>query len=635
MAYERLSDNKEKMIKGDSLDAFVQNLTTLYKRQLSIRNAEDEMTFNEQVLAGNMSLEQQLDYRKEQMKRVADDPDERRRIRGEVASLKDRVEQNKFTEAYTAKLSDFQSGVASIDNVIQFLTDQKKATTDPTILTTINSKLADAQQKKFELTQSLVKNNTEYATNSKSVSVIEDQITKVQGFRNSAILSGNDQLASVYDLQLQSLNQAKSNAQVTNDVLSLGAISATGAFTAISMLDAMNAKISSSGSTGPVTINGTTYANAKDFWTFKRDSYLSDSSSNGFFSSLNTEVKNDISTMNSKNLLTTNAVTKAATVFDTLATRPELANYQKQIDIYKQDVLQDGAGKVVESIVNDFNRTLDVNKAVSSITNVKSLGVNVDDAFTKILQSNAATKNAQVSGILSAAQNAMANDPSLTPEMAVQTAVSAGAGTVLSPEQAAGKTESQIAKEAVTTAAGAKGVNDPRTTVGAPTEPANTPNASGNLNAATIAALPNLTPGMRSEEVKTLQNYLIQQGFQIPAGATGFYGSQTTAAVEEFQKKNNIDAGGNPGYFGPRTKGFVSGNQTVTTPAPTATPKVQPVNPAPTVVKPVTKSATTPVASTTSSATGLTRNQKKVYDQLVAAGAPTALALSSVKLIPN
>ena len=160
MAFERLSD-KEKLVKGDSLDAFVQNLTTLYKRQLSIRNAEDELTFNEQVLAGNMSVEQQLEYRKEQMKRVADDPDERRRLRGEVASLKDRVEQNNFTEAYTAKLSDFQAGVASIDNVIQFLTDQKNATTDPTILTTIGSKLADAQQKKFELTQSLGKNNTE------------------------------------------------------------------------------------------------------------------------------------------------------------------------------------------------------------------------------------------------------------------------------------------------------------------------------------------------------------------------------------------------------------------------------------------------------------------------------------------
>ena len=606
MAYERLSDNKEKLIKGDSLDAFVQNLTTLYKRQLSIRNAEDELNFNEQVLAGNMSLDQQLEYRREQMKRVADDPDERRRIRGEVASLKDRVEQTKFTDAYTAKLSDFQSGVTSIDNVIQFLTDQKNATTDPTILTTINSKLVDAQQKKFELTQSLVKNNTEYATNSKAVDVIEAQIAKVQGFRNSALLSGNDQLASVYDLQLQSLNQAKSNAQVTNDVLSLGAVSATGAFTATTMLDAMNAKIASSGSTGPVTINGTTYANAKDFWTFKRDSYLSDSSSNGFFSSLNTEVKNNVATLNSKNLLDTNAVRTAAATFDTLAARPELANYQRQIDMNKQDVIQDGANKVVDAIVNDFARTLDVNKAMSSITNIKSLGVNVDDAFTKILQSNAATKNAQVSGILQAAQNAMAANPNLTPEQAVAQGVAAGAGTVVSPEQAAGKTEGQIATEAVTTAAGDKGVVDPRTTVSAPTEPANTPNASGNLTAATIAALPNLTPGMRSEDVKTLQNYLIQQGFQIPAGATGLYGPETTAAVAEFQKKNSIDAAGNPGFFGPRTKSFISGNQTVTTPAPAPTPTVQQAAPAPTMVKPAATPTPTPTPAPTTTAPKVT-----------------------------
>lgn len=598
MAYERISDNKEKMIKGDSLDAFVQNLTTLYKRQLSIRNAEDELKFNEQVLAGNMSLEDQLSYRKDQLTRVSDDPDERRRLRGEVASLKDRVEQQDFTEAYTSKLSDFQSGVASIDNVIQFLTDQENATTDPTILSTIGTKLTDAQQKKFELTQSLVKNNTEYASNSKAVDVIDTQISKVQSSRNQAVLAGNDQLASVYDLQLQTLNQAKSNAQVTNDVLSLGAVSATGVFTATTMLDAMNAKISGAASSGPVTINGTTYANAKDFWTFKRDSYLSDSSANGFFSSLNTEVKNNVATMNSKNLLNTNAVRTAAATFDTLASRPELANYQKQIDMNKQDVIQDGANKVVDAIVNDFARTLDVNKAVSSITNVKSLGVNVDDAFTKILQSNAATKNAQVSGILAAAQNAMAANPNLTPEQAVTTGLAAGAGTVVSPEQAAGKTEGQIATEAVTTAAASKGVVDPRTTVGAPAEPANTPSASGNLTAATIAALPNLTPGMRSEEVKTLQNYLMQQGFQIPAGATGLYGPETTAAVAEFQKKNSIDAAGNPGFFGPRTKGFISGNQTVTTPAPAPTPTVQQAVPAPTVATPTPTPASTPAPST-------------------------------------
>jgi peptidoglycan hydrolase-like protein with peptidoglycan-binding domain len=36
--------------------------------------------------------------------------------------------------------------------------------------------------------------------------------------------------------------------------------------------------------------------------------------------------------------------------------------------------------------------------------------------------------------------------------------------------------------------------------------------------------------------VYVLQQALIAQGFAIPAGATGYYGTRTTAAVKKFQK---------------------------------------------------------------------------------------------------
>ena len=571
MAYERLSDNP---VKGESLEAFVANLGTLYKRQLSIRNVEDETRFNTMVLEDDMSLEDQLAYRQDQLKRVSDDPDERRRVRGEISNLKQRIVENDFTDAYSQKLTDFQAGLISIDNVISFLNDQRANTTDSDVLDVIDKNLQDAAKTKFQLTQDLIKNTTEYANTSKNVSLIDSQIAKVSSYRTQAALAGNDQLVSVYDLQLQSLNSSKVNAQVQNDVLGLGAISATGQYSAIALLDAFNQKISTSASTGPVRIGDTTYASAKDFWTFKRDSYLSDQGANGFFPALTGELKDNNANLYSKNSLTVDAAKQNANTFTTLAARPELANYQRQLDLYKQDVSQDAANKIVSSVTNQFARDLDVNKAATAISAVKALGVNVDDAFTKILQSNAATKSTQVSNILAAAQVAMQNDPNLTPEAAIAQAVSAGAGTVVSPEQAANQSERQLATDITKTAAAGQGVNDPRTTVAAPTEPANTPNASGNLNASSLVGLPNLTPGMRSEDVKTLQNYLIQQGFQIPDGATGFYGPQTTAAVAEFQKKNNIDAAGNPGYFGPRTKNFLSGSQTTTTPAPAPAPIV-------------------------------------------------------------
>lgn len=63
----------------------------------------------------------------------------------------------------------------------------------------------------------------------------------------------------------------------------------------------------------------------------------------------------------------------------------------------------------------------------------------------------------------------------------------------------------------------------------------------------------NLQPGMSGEDVKALQSYLIAQGFDIPAGATGNYGPQTKAAVAAWQAKTGVQAGADAGFFGPKS----------------------------------------------------------------------------------
>jgi peptidoglycan hydrolase-like protein with peptidoglycan-binding domain len=63
---------------------------------------------------------------------------------------------------------------------------------------------------------------------------------------------------------------------------------------------------------------------------------------------------------------------------------------------------------------------------------------------------------------------------------------------------------------------------------------------------------------MNSPEVKKLQEWLISIGYKIPDGATGYFGSQTKAAVEQFQQDNKIDTQGNYGYWGPITMGVVN-----------------------------------------------------------------------------
>ncbi len=61
-----------------------------------------------------------------------------------------------------------------------------------------------------------------------------------------------------------------------------------------------------------------------------------------------------------------------------------------------------------------------------------------------------------------------------------------------------------------------------------------------------------LTIGSKGTEVTALQNWLISKGYSIPAGATGYFGAQTKAAVAAWQAAAGITPAA--GYFGPKSR---------------------------------------------------------------------------------
>jgi hypothetical protein len=77
----------------------------------------------------------------------------------------------------------------------------------------------------------------------------------------------------------------------------------------------------------------------------------------------------------------------------------------------------------------------------------------------------------------------------------------------------------------------------------------------------------NLTMGSRGADVTALQNWLIGKGFSIAAGATGYFGAQTRAALAAYQAANGITPAA--GFFGPVTRamamagGSMTGGSTV------------------------------------------------------------------------
>lgn len=80
-----------------------------------------------------------------------------------------------------------------------------------------------------------------------------------------------------------------------------------------------------------------------------------------------------------------------------------------------------------------------------------------------------------------------------------------------------------------------------------------------------------LTVGSKGDDVTCLQNALIAKGFAIPAGATGYFGGQSVAAVKAWQKASGISPVA--GYFGAKSRAAF-GSTTTTTGGGTTGPVV-------------------------------------------------------------
>jgi peptidoglycan hydrolase-like protein with peptidoglycan-binding domain len=78
-----------------------------------------------------------------------------------------------------------------------------------------------------------------------------------------------------------------------------------------------------------------------------------------------------------------------------------------------------------------------------------------------------------------------------------------------------------------------------------------------------------LTVGSTGSDVTALQTWLISKGYTIPAGATGYFGAQTKAAVAAYQAAKGITPAA--GYFGPITMASVNASAGTTTTTTTTT----------------------------------------------------------------
>lgn len=459
MAYER---EKENTVVSTNLAGYISSQLGLLRTQQIRLNNEAEAKYQQAVLEQHLSLQDQLAYRKDQLKTVGADPDETRRVKNEVASLKSQIDNKKITDAYLDELERQNGGMQSVDATINWLKTTIANNTDPAMISQLQTNLTALEQQRFSLQKDALDKATTFAVNDKTESVLNDQIAKVTAAKNKAILAGDEQYTNTLNLQLQNLNRTLNENKIAKAVTDLSVSTITGQ-SATATLDKIKSNLDSADMNTPVTIGGVSYHSAKDFWTAKLTDFLNDTSSNGFFGRYQGELSDKINYQVSKGTFNTDSLAGVRDAFNGIKTRPELADYQTRIDQVQQDTMQKTADIRATQVLNQFAIDLNADKASKELSAIQNFyGVDQTTNYQKLVLASSQKKDEQLQSILSATATIMSKNPGMTQEKAFQQAIAEGAGATISPESQANQTPTQQFNELKTQTTETAG---PKTTV--------------------------------------------------------------------------------------------------------------------------------------------------------------------------
>lgn len=445
MAYERLSQKK---ILAINLGSFIESQILLIAQLRLRHNLEDETRFTQAVLEDNLTLEQQLKYRKDQLKRVMKgDTEERLRIRKEISTLKNLMEQDEFNNAYLGNLLDLNSGIQSIETTMNWLRNRLKNTTDLTIQRQIKDNLNQLATQRYTQQKTAMESQTSYAKESKIESVVSTQIENVNKARIKAVESGNDDYVALLDLQLQTLNKSMSEAVINKTMMDFSVATMTGQ-SSISLLNQFNLQVESADPQVSITIGGIRYDSAQIFWELKRGEYLNDRTANGFFLRYQTELNEKVEYKRSRGVLQNTDFEDVKNWHEILKDRPEMADYQNRIAQDQQSSLQTTANSRAQNILNEYAIKLDAKKAISDLSYIQdTYGVDQTSNVNKLKLSAGAEKQAQVESVLRVMRQDQLDNPGFTQQQYLERAISTGAGVSISPEEFATKKASELIPE--------------------------------------------------------------------------------------------------------------------------------------------------------------------------------------------
>ncbi len=274
----------------------------------------------------------------------------------DIASTKQLVRFAKFRSKYQDSLASLNSGKTTADQQLAMLKDQFENTNDPELKAEIQKDITSTQTELKRYNDTIISNQIARAQKDGSSALINTVMDTVRSKRASAAIDGNEEEVSYYDLQLTALTSQLAQTRIQDTLNDATVRALTSGMKATQKLDLLKQQIESSDGSAPITVSGTRYNSAKEYWQTLQGAYLGGSGSgvfNDFFRELGGQTKDFIDTASRRDGYATEpTLASVNSTYTNLSQRPEMALYQDNLTTTKTSSLYDAVSTTANRILN-------------------------------------------------------------------------------------------------------------------------------------------------------------------------------------------------------------------------------------------------------------------------------------------
>ncbi len=374
-----------------------------------------EAAFSQRVVDEDLNYEQQLAVRKEMVKieKKRSFPDNKyiEALKKDIVEVRQLVKFQKVRTAYSDSWTDYKSGTISVDDYIITLDRQLSKVNDDTLRVELQRELSNARIAKRTSENNILNNRVVFAKDDGSEDLLNTVLGELKTTRAIESARGNDERVSFLDTKIASINKQLRESEIGRANLDIEFDAVKGGSNAVQKLKMLNEQSTQSDDNTPITVNGTRFNSAQEYWSFRRGAYLSGDGSGvfaDFFGEMTSQFEdriNSTANVNPFGRIPTIVIDNILNDYASLESLPFMQPFIERLMNNRNGVVNFAVKLSADAILSSAKARLNWNDVDASLTELEQrFAINLTSYRAQASIDRSATEGGRVSGAVATAE---------------------------------------------------------------------------------------------------------------------------------------------------------------------------------------------------------------------------------------